>query len=71
MLCPCCENFVPNGSNVKFCPTDGTPLLDIRCARCGLTIYVGQAFCTACGEKFPAREEIIKAAEENGKPTNS
>lgn len=51
-LCPRCFRAVPVASGEKYCPNDGTRLLE-ACPRCQAPITSPYArFCVVCGQGF-------------------
>jgi class 3 adenylate cyclase/tetratricopeptide (TPR) repeat protein len=58
MICPECQNEIPEGS--KFCPECGTKI-DLTCPGCGKSIPPGSKYCLECGYSLypPASPEEI------------
>jgi predicted amidophosphoribosyltransferase len=52
LLCPTCSRSVPASTAEKYCPNDGTKLLE-RCPCCDRPILTPFArFCAGCGQEF-------------------
>lgn len=49
--CPYCAQALPEGRQVKFCPSCGQNLLVKRCPGCSAEIEHGWKFCVTCGRK--------------------
>jgi hypothetical protein len=50
VTCPHCQEELPGGRRVIFCPFCGQQLEESRCARCGDPLEPGWQFCGTCGQ---------------------
>lgn len=53
--CPACEQSVPAGKNVRFCPFCGVAIGPTPCSECGTEVEPAWVFCVACGKPQPGR----------------
>jgi rRNA maturation endonuclease Nob1 len=51
--CRSCDEILPAGRPITFCPHCGQNLTTINCPACGSELELGWRFCPTCGR--PAR----------------
>ena len=49
-LCAYCEQALPSGRVVKFCPSCGRDLRVVACPACGADVEAGWRYCIDCGD---------------------
>lgn len=47
--CPACDQSLPAGREITFCPHCGQNLTTINCLACGSELELGWKFCPVCG----------------------
>jgi hypothetical protein len=57
-LCPVCYRAVPAALDEKFCPNDGTKMLEV-CQKCKTPITSPYArYCVKCGADFGQKPKL-------------
>jgi hypothetical protein len=52
--CPACDEALPPGRAITFCPHCGQNITTMNCPACGSELEVGWKFCPACGRPAAA-----------------
>jgi predicted amidophosphoribosyltransferase len=47
--CPACDESLPAGRAITFCPHCGQDVTMVNCPACGSELEVGWKFCPVCG----------------------